>query len=94
MKEHTCCFTGHRIIPADHIDAITARTEIKIRELVLKQGFRYFGVGGAMHFRELTNRLCCFIMILVNVSLIPTLRESIFPQPVLISSGDASRFLT
>ena len=68
MKERTCCFTGHRTIPADKIDSITAKTEIKIRELVLKQGIRYFGVGGAIGYDTLAAQILF------------RLRETDFPQ--------------
>ena len=50
MRNKTACFTGHRIIPKDQYDSIAARTEITIRELILKQGIRFFGVGGAIGY--------------------------------------------
>lgn len=50
LKQKTCCFTGHRIIPEHDVDVITARTEIKIRELILHNGVRFFGVGGAIGY--------------------------------------------
>lgn len=57
MKEKTCCFTGHRIIPRDQYDTIAARTEIKIRELILKHGIRFFGVGGAIGYDTLAAQI-------------------------------------
>ena len=50
IKEQNCCFTGHRIIPNHHIHMVSVNTEVKIRELILKQGMRYFGVGGALGY--------------------------------------------
>ena len=41
MKEQTCCFTGHRNIPADQLREIVARTEVKVRELI-RGGYRCF----------------------------------------------------
>lgn len=49
MRERTCCFTGHREIPAEEIDAVIAALEHTVRELV-KSGVVYFGVGGARGF--------------------------------------------
>lgn len=53
MREKTCCFTGHRTIPQEHIDAVVARTEIKVRELIVTEDVRYFGVGGAIGYDTL-----------------------------------------
>lgn len=49
MRERTCCFTGHRNIPADRLQMVMAGTEAKVRELILR-GYRYFGVGGAVGY--------------------------------------------
>lgn len=68
MKKQTCCFTGHRTIPSGQIDTIAARTESKVRELILDQGVRYFGVGGAIGYDTLV-ALMLF-----------RLRETTFPQ--------------
>lgn len=57
LREQTCCFTGHRIIPAHDIDIVTARTEIQIRELILRNGVRFFGVGGAIGYDTLAARI-------------------------------------
>ena len=57
LREQTCCFTGHRIIPAHDIDIVTARTEIQIRELILHNGVRFFGVGGAIGYDTLAARI-------------------------------------
>ena len=50
MREKTCCFTGHRIIRADQIDIISARTENTIRELIAGRDIRFFRVGGAQGY--------------------------------------------
>lgn len=57
LKQKTCCFTGHRIIPEHDVDVITARTEIKIRELILHNGVRFFGVGGAIGYDTLAAKI-------------------------------------
>ena len=49
MRERTCCFTGHRDIPADRLQMVMTGTEAKVRELI-SQGYRYFGVGGAIGY--------------------------------------------
>lgn len=49
MRERTCCFTGHRDIPADRLQMVMASTEAKVRELI-SHGYRYFGVGGAVGY--------------------------------------------
>ena len=57
MREKTCCFTGHRTIQKDHLDVVIAQTEIKIRELILKHGVRYFGAGGAIGYDTLAAQI-------------------------------------
>ena len=57
MRAQTCCFAGHRLIPTHEIDTVTARTEIKIRELVLHNGVRFFGVGGAIGYDTLAAQI-------------------------------------
>ena len=49
MRERTCCFAGHRDIPADRLQMVMTGTEAKVRELI-SQGYRYFGIGGAMGY--------------------------------------------
>ena len=56
MKEQTCCFTGHRTIPAGQLEEITARTEAKVRELI-SEGHRCFVVGGAIGYDTLAAEL-------------------------------------
>ena len=42
MRDQTCCFSGHRTIREDQLDAVTARTEIIIRDLIVKRNIRFF----------------------------------------------------
>jgi len=49
MKDQTCCFTGHRYIPASEHSALAQRLEAEIENLI-HQGARYFAAGGAMGF--------------------------------------------
>jgi len=49
MKDQTCCFTGHRRIPASEYAALDQRLEAEI-EALIHQGVRYFGAGGAQGF--------------------------------------------
>lgn len=49
MEKTTCCFTGHRVLPEGEISVIEKRLEETIKMLVL-QGVRYFGAGGARGF--------------------------------------------
>ena len=48
-RSDTCCFTGHRHIPASEYNALDQRLEAEIENLI-HQGVRYFGAGGAMGF--------------------------------------------
>ena len=48
-REQTCCFTGHRYIPAAEYAAIEKRLAAAIIGLI-HQGVRYFGAGGALGF--------------------------------------------
>jgi len=49
MKDQTCCFTGHRRIPAGERAALEQRLEEEIENLI-HQGVRYFGTGGALGY--------------------------------------------
>lgn len=52
LKQMTVCFTGHRRVP----DGIKPTLEAKLYKTVLsmiKSGYRYFGVGGAVGFDTL-----------------------------------------
>ena len=47
--EQTCCFTGHRDIPAGEEIKIKTRVYHRIQPLI-QQGVIYYGVGGALGF--------------------------------------------
>lgn len=49
MKRKTCCFTGHRNIPSREYQKIFDKTEKTVENLIRK-GYLYFGVGGALGF--------------------------------------------
>lgn len=49
MKQKTCCFTGHRDIPAGDYQLIFKKTEEMVESLI-KKGYLYFGAGGALGF--------------------------------------------
>ena len=51
-RAQTCCFTGHRHLPAGGEEAIWQRVQEHLIPL-LEQGVRYFGVGGALGFDTL-----------------------------------------
>lgn len=53
MKEQTCCFTGHRKIPAGEVPWLQRRLKKEIIRLVEKEGVCYFGAGGALGFDTL-----------------------------------------
>ena len=57
IRQKTACFTGHRLIPNDHIEIVKVRTEILIRQLIRKCGIRYFGVGGAIGYDTLATEI-------------------------------------
>lgn len=50
--ERTACFTGHRTIPFLQRRKIEKRTEEALIEAI-KQGYRFFGAGGALGFDTL-----------------------------------------
>jgi len=52
-RNQTCCFTGHRNIPAEQESEIIQRTMRTIRTLILEKGVRFFGVGGAVGYDTL-----------------------------------------
>ncbi|MBR1738028.1 MAG: DUF1273 family protein [Firmicutes bacterium] len=49
MRKRTCCFTGHRNIPAYKTAEIKSRLKSVIRNLI-SEGIIYFGAGGALGF--------------------------------------------
>lgn len=49
LKEKTCCFTGHRNIPANVLPQL--RTQVnEIVKYLIESGICYFGTGGAIGF--------------------------------------------
>lgn len=56
MKEHTCCFTGHRNIPKNERRKIKRRLKKAIK-ISIKKGYRYFGAGGALGFDTLAAQI-------------------------------------
>lgn len=49
MREITCCFTGHRIIPQNERKALAERLEERVRQLA-GEGIYRFCAGGALGF--------------------------------------------
>ncbi len=52
MREKTCCFTGHRILPKAEIPTIKSKLKKAIIELI-NDGVIYFATGGALGFDTL-----------------------------------------
>lgn len=53
LKQKTCCFTGHRDLPAGEISGVQYCTANAIRFLVKNKGICFFGVGGAIGYDTL-----------------------------------------
>ena len=53
MKNQTCCFTGHRILP-EPMDVIEKRL-LEAVEAAIQEGYLYFGAGGARGFDALAS---------------------------------------
>ncbi len=49
MKEHTCCFTGHRYISRNELPSLRHFLRRELR-LLITQGYNTFCAGGAMGF--------------------------------------------
>ena len=49
LKKHTCCFTGHRVIPSCEKKNNQNLLESAV-EKVIRNGYRFFGTGGALGF--------------------------------------------
>lgn len=56
LKAVSCCFTGHRNIPASSEQAVMARTEEIVRVLIT-EGVAHFNVGGAVGYDTLVAQL-------------------------------------
>lgn len=52
LKEQTVCFTEHRKIPPERMDALARRLKTILVDLI-ENGYRYFGAGGALGFDTL-----------------------------------------
>lgn len=52
MREHTCCFTGHRRIPQDKLLAIRNHLKTAVMSAI-EDGYIFFGSGGALGFDTL-----------------------------------------
>ena len=52
MRNETCCFTGHRELPAAELPRIRQQLEQIVSRLA-GEGIRYFGTGGAVGFDTL-----------------------------------------
>lgn len=52
LKEKTCCFTGHRVLPPEILPSLSAELETTLCRLI-GGGVRYFGAGGARGFDTL-----------------------------------------
>lgn len=56
MQKNTCCFTGHRKLPANKIEYIIRRLNEEIERLI-KEGVTIFLSGGATGFDQLAASL-------------------------------------
>lgn len=52
MINSTCCFTGHRDICENDLEAVKQNVDKILKDLILK-GYKYFGTGGAVGFDAL-----------------------------------------
>ena len=52
MRRETCCFTGHRNLPAEHLPAIPSLLDDTVAELI-GRGIVDFACGGARGFDTL-----------------------------------------
>lgn len=49
FKNQTCCFTGHRYIAPQDIEAVYKTTK-EVISMLASKGVKYFGTGGALGF--------------------------------------------
>lgn len=52
MRKQTVCFTGHRKIPPERLNIVARRLRETLIKLI-KDGYLYFGAGGALGFDTL-----------------------------------------
>lgn len=57
LKARTCCFTGHRNLPSSQITMISQSTANIVKDLIINNDVRYFGVGGAIGYDTLSARI-------------------------------------
>ena len=57
LRKKTCCFTGHRDLPIGKTQEIAERTANEIRKLIVNNGVRFFGVGGAIGYDTLAAKV-------------------------------------
>lgn len=50
MRDKTCCFTGHRVIPKSEMSSLRKNLTSTLRSLISEGGIQYFGYGGALGF--------------------------------------------
>lgn len=53
MRNKTCCFTGHRVMPEPA--AVIESRVLQAVENLIQEGYRYFGAGGARGFDALAS---------------------------------------
>lgn len=56
-RSKTCCFSGHRELPAEKVQQLAAEIEKAVRKLIAEHGVCYFGVGGAIGFDTLVAKV-------------------------------------
>lgn len=52
LKNQTVCFTGHRKIPPEQVEALARRLKSTLIQLI-NDGYLYFGAGGALGYDTL-----------------------------------------
>ena len=52
LKRYTVCFTGHRKMPPEQMDTLARQLKEELTNLI-KNGYIYFGAGGALGFDTL-----------------------------------------
>lgn len=56
LREQTCCFTGHRLLPPG-MDEILYSRVLALSEELIAQGYTRFASGGALGFDQLAARV-------------------------------------
>ena len=56
MKNHSCCFTGHRWLPKEKLGQILKRLDLEVENLI-NQGVAEFVSGGALGFDQIAASL-------------------------------------